>query len=511
MEINSSLSRPLSTLPQPNPAALTVRVLSGNLLLSLGDQLDASVLHTTDNGTLLNVQGKQVLVDPLPDLPPGAEVILKAVPGQVGQRALQVQPLPTEFVPALPNLTVGKEIVARVADQLPGGRLLLDVQGTPVEATAPEPLPIGTQVSLRVASLQPQQVVLDLIDRPTLTSKGDLPFEQVQFKAIELLVNHLPDRAEAGEALTHLQQAVTALVQSDPEAAANPVIDHLQNLMDRLVPPDRPPTAENLAAFVREGGLHYEAKLADSAAAGPRALAQVAEGDVKGQLLQLLRQVEAPEQAAPGRPINAPQPQQTMEPRQSVPNPAARPSTETSPSSRTVQTDAALPPMAARGLAQAVASTLSHVEAQQALNLLARLQGEPIQLQIPFFNGQQMATAFLAIQPDGSGSTEQEGRASSRGHDVLFLLDLEQFGRTRIDAHFSDHAARVIFYLEQGQSLNEVQGALPDLQQSLKGLGYPEVLLEARSLGQMPAKKQQDFAALRSGVPASTRLVDLTA
>jgi hypothetical protein len=63
------------------------------------------------------------------------------------------------------------------------------------------------------------------------------------------------------------------------------------------------------------------------------------------------------------------------------------------------------------------------------------------------WTGHSLATAFLAVAPDareGKGEKAGEGR----GHHVLFFLDLQGFGQTRIDAHVTSHGLRVILYIE---------------------------------------------------------------
>src|SRR5262249_12561562 len=83
----------------------------------------------------------------------------------------------------------------------------------------------------------------------------------------------------------------------------------------------------------------------------------------------------------------------------------------------------ARPEAEAPRLADALASHLSHIETQQALNVLARLHGEPYRLQIPFATAEGLATALLAVQPDNSGAEDDAGK--ERGYNVLFHLDLK--------------------------------------------------------------------------------------
>jgi len=168
-------------------------------------------------------------------------------------------------------------------------------------------------------------------------------------------------------------------------------------------------------------------------------------------------------------------------------------------------------PPQAQGLVAALAQHLGHIETQQALNLLAHLHGEAFQLQLPVSTAQGLTTAFLSIEPDDSADSPGGDKGRRPGFGVLFLLDLDNLGRTRIDAHFSGSAARVVFYLDGGSSLESVRAELPAFRQALHGVGYEDVLLAARPLGEMAAERRQRAEALALGVPAGVHLVDVRA
>jgi hypothetical protein len=160
-------------------------------------------------------------------------------------------------------------------------------------------------------------------------------------------------------------------------------------------------------------------------------------------------------------------------------------------------------------LTEALSRHLGSIETQQALNLLAHLRGDALQLQLPFYAGQDLTTAYLSVERDGTpGGGKGGGRA---GYGVLFLLDLDQLGRTRIDAHFSGSSLRAVFYLDNPDSLQQVRSELPAFARTLGGLGYDEVLLAARPLGEMPADRRQKVEAMALGVPAGVHLVDVRA
>jgi hypothetical protein len=430
-------------------AALAVRLLAGNLPdLPSGQPVPATVVGTQGAATLLEVKGQQLLVEGLPRLPAGTEVAV-TLQGGTSNPVLEVGP---SLHPALASLSlsVGQDVVARVVQQLPGGHVVINVQGVPLEAAAPPGLAPGTEIALRVAQLQPQLVFHIVEDSPSVESQ-----------AAQVIRVNLPDRAPVAESLVALRQAIAALTAPENIEPPPASITRLQTALDRLLP-EQSPSAETVAAFVRDGGLHLEAKLARAADGEPAAAGRAIAGDVKGLVLKALDDMQGA----------GPSPQ-------------------------------------AQGLTAALARHLGGIETQQALNLLAQLHGEAFSLQIPFYAGQQPATAFLSVEADGSPGGQQGGRGS--GHNVLFLLDLDGLGRTRIDARFSGSAIRVMFYVEGDATLNRVRSELPAFGRALQGLGYDDVLLAARPLGEMPADRRQKAEALALGVPAGVHLIDVRA
>jgi hypothetical protein len=371
-------------------AALTVRRLAANLSdLPPGQPVPATVVGTQGAATVLDVNRQQFLVEGLPRLPAGTEVAVTLQPATPNP-VLEVAPSAQPAVVPLP-LNVGQEVVARVVQQLPGGHVLIDVKRVPLDAAAPPGLQAGTEVALRVAQLQPQ-VVFHIVEQPP----------SVETQAAQVVRANLPDRAPVAESLVALRQAIAAFTAPDNLEPPPASIAKLQTALDRLLR-EQAPSSETVAAFVRDGGLHLETKLA----AG-RAI----DGDVKGLILRALDDMQA----------GGASPQ-------------------------------------AQGLTAALARHLGGIETQQALN----------------------------------------------------LLDLDRLGRTRIDAHFSGSAARVVFYVEGEQTLGQVRAALPGFGRALQGLGFDDVLLAARPLGEMPSGRRQKAEALALGVPAGVHLVDVRA
>lgn len=349
----------------------------------------------------------------------------------------------------LPPLELGQEIDALVIDELDDGRLLLKIGASLIEADNPGGLGAGQRVHLRVDQLQPT-VVLHVTDvEPTVLAE-----------AARLLRSHLPAHADAGQLLNSLQTELTAVINSGVEPAPLPeVFTALREAITDFLPTGMSLTAEKLERLARDGGLFYETKLAN-AASDPQRLHEIADQDLKGLLLAAAHELRARASSA--------------------------------------------------SLQQALGALLDNLETQQAVNALAQLDGRAFQLQIPFFNGAGFSTAALAVEHDSYRAAGKQDQAEA-GYTVLILLDLENFGRTRVDAHADSAKVHAVFYVDREGSLLAIRQGLPAFRQALLSLGYHDILLAAKLLREMPQDKQAQFAALAVGAPPSIHLLDLKA
>ena len=91
---------------------------------------------------------------------------------------------------------------------------------------------------------------------------------------------------------------------------------------------------------------------------------------------------------------------------------------------------------ASTALQRAISGQLTNLESQQAVNLLAQHGGGAVQLQVSFFNGSGFSTVVLSIDPEGKGSTSERGKPEP-SYNILFLLNLQDLGRIRIDARLA--------------------------------------------------------------------------
>jgi hypothetical protein len=350
----------------------------------------------------------------------------------------------------LPPLVLGQELEALVVEELDSGRLLLKIGATLIEAESPGGLGIGQSVRLRVEQLQPQIVLRVTAIEPS-----------TEAAAARLLRSHLPLQTDFGELLNSLQYDLTTLLGAfSSSAQAAEKLAKLREAIGAMLTRGAPPTAEKLKTLARDGGLFYEAKLLEAAASESELFVEIADRDLKGLLLAALEASEGS--------------------------------------------------IFFKGLQNALRAQLNNLETQQAVNLLAQLDGGAFQLQIPFFTGAGFSTAVLAIEPDEHGPGGEPGQGKN-GYSVLFMLDLENFGCMRIDAHINGNELCAVFFVNNEQSLELMRQELANFCETLLALGYNNIQLAAKPLRDLPLEKQEKFSALAAGALSSIHLLDMKA
>ncbi|HXK27525.1 MAG TPA: hypothetical protein VJ646_04645 [Candidatus Binatia bacterium] len=347
----------------------------------------------------------------------------------------------------LPALKVGQEIGALVIEELADGRIVLDLDGSLVEANNPGGLSAGQTLRLRVDLIEPQ-VTLQIVE-PELAPEDE---------AAKFLRQHLPGPAAERESLAGLQAKIEAVSLFDVTHASLVRLEKLKHFLAELLNSKEPLDTARLMRWVRDGGLHYEAKLLRAVMENPERLAEIADHDLKALLLGALGELET--NRLSGAPLNA------------------------------------------------IVSQLGDLESRQAVSLLAQLEGHAYQLQIPFFTAGGFSNLALSVERDGGGG---RGRAddSAQGYNILFLLELEDFGRTRIDARLEGRNLRVIFYVEREDSIRLLTHEMSSLRETLLALGCREVLLSAWPLRAMPREQRPKFEALALGVPPDLQLLNV--
>jgi hypothetical protein len=487
-----------------NPA-VAVRLLAGSLpVLRVGEQVLATVVKSSPGQLILDLHGATLLAEGLPVYLEGTQIPVKVAayapgpvlefdtsaaskgaaptgpsitpriagagtrpvgianqnqPTQQGSPALIANPGIARYSAAsitrtpisadqLP-LQIGQQLTAKVVDRLQSGRVIIDVQGQAVEAETPHSFAIGTRIPIEVAYVEPEVVFTILDNKPGLEAE-----------AAKILRSNLATQEPVGSTLQDLQGLLNQLAAQNSDASLTPGLSRLKSLIESFADNQAAPSPDKTSAFVRHGGLQYEAKLGQALSKGPAALSQVAQQDLKGVLLQTVREAR------------------------------------TSPSVATT-------------LAEQASVHLSQIETQQALNVLARLHGEPYQFQIPFMERDQAKTAFISVSPDDHSGQPQND--DEKGFDVLVHLDLDRLGSTRIDAHFSGKSMRVLFFAENDKSVALIRSELPAFQSTLQAMGYRDVLLGAEPDNRITPEKKQRFSGLMGSVPPSVRLVDVRA
>lgn len=448
MRIDLPRTTPFTPQEQAENGLGEIRILAGKIPdLNLGERVKVFVIQAADAAALVNLKGAEVNVSRLAGMKPGAEIVVR-VAAVSPQPLLRLEAVVHSGSSQMPPLAVGQTASATVLRLLSADRLLLHVEGALVETNNPGGVSAGESLRVRVDRLLPQ-VVLHIVDQEP----------DIETEALRLLRTQLPGRASV-DSLTNLQNHLASHPALREGVSSPSSVGKLHALISAMLPDQSLPTPESLAAFVRDGGLHYEAKLFRAALEGPQAFARVATSDLKGLLLGALEEISA------------------------------------------------APP--AGDLRAAILSQLGQVEAQQAANLLAQLRGEPYQLQLPLLAGLGWNALALSIERDAQ---DADGKPEKReaGFTVLFLLDLENFGRVRIDARIGTETLRVIFYAEQESSLVRLDDELPAFHETLQAMGYREVLLAAKPLKDIPPEKEPKFAALALGASPGISLLDVKA
>jgi hypothetical protein len=331
--------------------------------------------------------------------------------------------------------------------ELDDGRIILNVGGALVEADNPGGLAPGQNLRLRVDFLEPQ-IMLHIVEQePTIEGEASSLLRQV-----------LPGLTDQDKTLIAFPEKLVSSTILLDGTTPQSTLEKLRSFVTDILDNQQPLTPQRLMQFVRDGGLHYESKLFRALAENSADLTAIADHDLKGLLLGALKDLEA---GAGG----------------GVPR-------------------------------RAIAGQLDHLEVQQAVNLLAQLEGQPLQIRIPFFTGAGFTDVALAVQRDGKGRGT-ESRKASEGYTIMFLLDLDNFGRMRIEAHLKALDLGVVFYVDREDSVLLLRREIPAFAATLRTMGYREVLLAAKTAHTMTAEQRLGFEALSLGVPADIQLLNV--
>ncbi|WP_020468460.1 hypothetical protein [Zavarzinella formosa] len=443
-------SAPAPTRLFTNPAVYTPALLARNIPTFSQPIIRVEVLPAPDATPKAPVK----TVVPTEAATP-AEV---AVPVPEGETPTTNQPAAQQAATVVPQ-PVGKQVTGPTVQQsqlypaLQAGEVLVSSDGREFAARFADEVPDTSNgpVFVKVTTTPRGLVLTPLADTP-----------QLPVQLATALIRSSPNRPEIGTVVQNLFQPATKAEPAsavDAQTTKTGAAESLKNLTDfltALLPQKgQPPDAGQIAQFVKHGGLMYESKLAEAVAnkVTPKEAEQIPVGDVKGQVMQALKEAGPVERATP------------------------------------------------------LHDALNSIESQQALNVLASQSGEGIRLQLPVWDQNQWRTMDLTITPEMADNTP-DGR-SSQGYDIFMHTEMTEFGDTYIDVQVHSGSFRSILYIEQDNARNAAKAALGDLNQEVRSIGFQQVFVDVRSTSELPAKTRQQANAFKAGVPVGVSMLDV--
>jgi hypothetical protein len=134
---------------------------------------------------------------------------------------------------------------------------------------------------------------------------------------------------------------------------------------------------------------------------------------------------------------------------------------------------------------------LRWLEIQQAANVLNSISGDGYRLEIPFSLGGETVMAQLQIGSESETDRHEEERRN-RGTSVLFLLELDGFGKTRVDALVNGTQVSASIYLEEEQAVAPVSRQIGRLVDELGSDGFELVRIDVKDLAELSDKRDTD-------------------
>jgi hypothetical protein len=425
--------------PTSGPATTRATIVEGAVTLQLkGGPITIPANELPPDPGMLIRHGQNttlVLRDPLP-----ATGLTSPIPS----------PFPTSTNPA-PSLPAPRIVQVEVVQQNPGNEVRVVLGGREVPAKSASPLNVGGRYLMQV-----ERHGTEMILRPV--PPGDVSTKEL---ALAILRGSL-SKTPVTEATRSVISQLPAVLASTPEY--QPVKAHLQRLqstLESILPKvDSPPTADQLRTFVQDSGMKYEAKLAsevphrNTVPQNPQSST-----DLKGTLLNTLREPFAPVIEAPG-------------------------------------------------FVDSVRQLVESIEANQALNVLSKFDGQGLQIHVPLPMTDAWTTLHLAINPEDSPDATD---ASERSYHIMMHVEMSELGNTWIDGRIEGRTLRGVFYIENPQGRTRMLAGVPELRDSLLGAGFASVVLSVRAPHEFAPEDRSKFAALELGHPATIPLLDIQA
>ncbi|PCI43174.1 MAG: hypothetical protein COB41_07770 [Proteobacteria bacterium] len=360
----------------------------------------------------------------------------------------------------LGSLAAGKIITVSVGERLASGNITLHWQQQRFEAPAPMHVRAGDLLQLEVNRDNHS-------DKPSLRVLAWMA--QPKSKTAQLLQQHIGKNDTTQQTLNTLRHISASIAQTNSHTPSNqPLAQSLSNLQNwtdhYALSPEKGMDGPRIANLMRQIGQHYESSLFQHRHATMEQLQHLKQHDLKALLLQLADNAGA---------------------------------------FKTTIESAQVKHTAERGLAR--------IESQQALNLLAMIQADPIRFELPMMVQGQWTNVLLSIQQEMYESNNENNQSQDSSHHILFALDLNGLGALRVDAHISDSSVHAKFYHENDDSRQFIQENIQKLQEKLKSIGFNDVYLNSAETKQLKPATSLQFQQLINHAPSSDGLLDIQA
>jgi len=337
------------------------------------------------------------------------------IPSQLLIRALQQK---FDFQ-GFPNLKVGDRLEAQVARKLGEGKVLVFLNGAPVEADATIPLQIGQKIHVQVESLKPQ-ILLRLVTTDAAGEQGKIADYLKAFRSDPYAFFGLFKEGGTLFNADNLKALSNSLLRSQSQS--------LGQMIRTLIFSTE--TVENplfIRDFVSRSGLLLERTLGRSLKEG----APVGGDNLKGALIRF-----------------------GMGIREWL---ATRPDIPEEEFKTLVR------------LAEYTDRSVHTLETQQVLNVLSRDQDNRFMVQIPFAFPQSLSMQDIFIEFGGSQRAETGEGSPFR---IVFFLNLDILGEMMIDVGIRGQELTADLSCQSVDTMSLVSLSLEKLKENLDSLGF---------------------------------------
>jgi len=337
------------------------------------------------------------------------------IPSQLLIRALQQK---FDFQ-GFPNLKVGDRLEAQVARKLGEGKVLVFLNGAPVEADSTTPLQIGQKINVQVESLKPQ-ILLRLVTTDAAGEQGKIADYLKAFRSDPYAFFGLFKEGGTLFNADNLKALSNSLLRSQSQS--------LGQMIRTLIFSTE--TVENplfIRDFVSRSGLLLERTLGRSLKEG----APVGGDNLKGALIRF-----------------------GMGIREWL---ATRPDIPEEEFKTLVR------------LAEYTDRSVHTLETQQVLNVLSRDQDNRFMVQIPFAFPQSLSMQDIFIEFGGSQRAETGEGSPFR---IVFFLNLDILGEMMIDVGIRGQELTADLSCQSVDTMSLVSLSLEKLKENLDSLGF---------------------------------------